>query len=65
MRILSRSKQQWDYLLHFGVKDVDRINKNLRTLWQFIYRIVNGYEPRIKVVIKDLDNLLVSWIVYG
>jgi len=52
-----------DYLLYFGVKHVGRINKRLRTLCQFTYRIVNGYEPRIGVVTKDPDNLLVSCII--
>jgi hypothetical protein len=45
--------------LRFGGKDIDRINKNFGALWQFTYKIINGYEPRIKAVNKDPENLLI------
>jgi hypothetical protein len=34
----------------------------VKELWEFVHRLVNN-EERIKVVSKDPDNLLVSWIV--
>jgi hypothetical protein len=50
-----------DYLLGLDIKDVNKINKNLKALWPFTYDLVNT-ENRVKVVNKDADNLLVSWI---
>ena len=43
--------------------DMDDINKDLKIIWKFTYRILN-FERRVKVVNKDVaaDNLLVSWI---
>jgi hypothetical protein len=40
---------------------IEDINKDLRILWKFIYRILN-FERRIKVVNKNADYLLVSWM---
>jgi hypothetical protein len=42
---------------------LEDINKDLKIIWKFTYRILN-FEHRIKVVNKDdvIDNLLVSWI---
>jgi hypothetical protein len=45
--------------------DVTEINKNNKALWKFRYRILNEEKKRIKVVNKDPDNLLVSWILGG
>jgi hypothetical protein len=39
----------------------DEINKNFKGLWRLTYRFVNE-EQRIKVVNRDPDNLLVSWV---
>ena len=50
-----------DYLLDKGVKDVNKIDKNLEPLWKFTYDLMNT-ESRIKIVNKDPDNLLVSWL---
>jgi hypothetical protein len=50
-----------DHLLARGVNSVNKIDKNLRALWEFTFRIVNNNEERIKVVNKDPDNMLVSW----
>jgi hypothetical protein len=44
-----------------GVSDMNKIDKNLEALWEFTYSMVNT-EDRIKIVNKDPDNLLVSWI---
>ena len=51
---------------YFGCDDDDdityyEINKNFRGLWRLTYRFVNE-EQRIKVVNRDPDNLLVSWV---
>jgi hypothetical protein len=50
-----------DYLLGLDIKDVNKIDKNLEALWPFTYDIVNT-QDRVKVVNKDPDNLVVSWI---
>ncbi len=36
-------------------------NKDLQIIWKFTYRILN-FERRVKVVNKEVDTLLVSWI---
>jgi hypothetical protein len=46
--------------------DITEIDKGFRRIWQFTYRIVSGEEKeRVKVVNKDPDNLLVSWVPGG
>ena len=46
--------------------DVEEINKKFRPLWQFTYKIVSGEKwKRVRVVNKDADNLLVSWVPGG
>jgi hypothetical protein len=45
------------------IKDVDReINKTFRPIWEFTYRILGADETRVRLVNRDPDNLLVSWI---
>jgi hypothetical protein len=52
-----------NYLLDRGFKDINKIDKDLEVLWQFTFLLVNTKtEERIKVVNKDPDNLLISWI---
>lgn len=52
-----------DYLLDKGIKDINKIDKNLEALWPFTYTLVNTKtEERIEVVKRDPDNLLVSWV---
>lgn len=52
-----------EYLLDRGIKHANQIDKNLEALWPFTYLLVNTKsEERIKVVKRDPDNLLVSWI---
>ena len=53
-----------DYLLNRGVNDTCKIDKNLEALWEFTYTMVNT-EERIKIVNKNSDNLLVSWVSGG
>jgi hypothetical protein len=54
------------FIEYFGSNDddishIDEINKNFEGLWRLTYRFVNE-EQRIKIVNRDPDNLLVSWI---
>ena len=48
------------------IKDVDKeINKTFRPIWEFTYKIVGAEEQRIRLVNRDPDSLLVSWIPGG
>ena len=45
------------------IKDVDKeINKTFRPIWEFTYKIVCANEKRVRLVNRDPDNSLVSWI---
>ena len=44
------------------IKDVKEINKTFKPIWEFTYKISGGEEERIRLVKRDPDNLLVSWI---
>jgi hypothetical protein len=46
-------------------KGINNLNKDNKVLWEFTYRILYEEKERIKVVNKDPDNLLVSWIPGG
>ena len=51
---------------HFdSPKGINNLNKDNKVLWKFTYRILNEEKERIKVVNKDPDNLLVSWVPGG
>ena len=51
---------------HFDIpKGINNLNKDNKALWGFTYRILYEENERIKVVNKDPDNLLVSWILGG
>ena len=44
----------------------EKINKTFRPIWEFTYRVVSGEEKeRVRVVNKNPDNLLVSWVPGG
>ena len=45
--------------------DIAEINKWYRPIWEFTYKIVNEEKERVRVVNKNPDNLLVSWIPGG
>jgi hypothetical protein len=53
------------FIEYFGCDDddicQDKINKNFSGLWRLTYRFVNE-EQRVRVVNRDPDNLLVSWV---
>ena len=51
---------------HFdSPKGINNLNKDNKALWEFTYRILNEEKERVKVVNKNPDNLLVSWVPGG
>lgn len=62
--VRSAYRRNEDLILIGSVKDIDReINKDFSPIWKFTYKIVSKEGgKRIKVVNKNPDNLLVSWI---
>ena len=65
VRIAYTDGQDMRKYLDFKIKDVTEINKFLRPIWEFTYKIVSGEEKRVKVVNRDPGNLLVSWVPGG
>jgi hypothetical protein len=47
------------------IKDITEINKGFKPIWEFTYRTVNEEKERVRVVNKNPDNLLVSWVPGG
>jgi hypothetical protein len=48
------------------IKDVNKeIYKTFRPIWELTYKIVGIDEKRVRLVNRDPDNLLVSWIPGG
>jgi hypothetical protein len=47
------------------IKDVKEINKTFRPIWEFTYKISSGEEANVKLVNRDPNSLLVSWIPDG
>jgi hypothetical protein len=48
------------------LKDVDKeINKTFRPIREFTYKIAGAEEQRVRLVNRDPDNLLVSWLPGG
>jgi hypothetical protein len=51
---------------HFdSPKGINNLNKDNKVLWEFTYRILNEEKERVKVVNKNPNNLLVSWVPGG
>ena len=51
---------------HFdSPKGINNINKDNKAIWEFTYRILNEEKERVRVVNKNPDNLLVSWVPGG
>jgi hypothetical protein len=51
---------------HFdSPKGINNLNKDNIALWDFTYRILYEEKKGVKVVNKDPDNLLVSWVPGG
>ena len=65
-RIAYNEREYVQKYIDYPIKDITEINKCFRPIWQFTYRIVSGEEKeRVRVVNKDPDNLLVSWVPGG
>ena len=58
VRIAYQNNEDLREYLNCNLED---INKDLKILWKFTYQILY-FEKRARVVNKDIDNLLVSWI---
>ena len=51
---------------HFdSPKGINNLNKDNKALWKFTYRILCEEKERVRVVNKNPDNLLVSWVPGG
>lgn len=60
VRIAYRESQFLRQLLN--IDSHEKIDKDLKTLWPFTYRIMNQEKERIMIINEDPDNLLISWI---
>jgi hypothetical protein len=49
------------YLQKRDVKDEIVIDKNLRSLWEYTFKISNNLDSRIRVIDRNPDNFLVTW----
>ena len=66
VRIAYTDGQYMGKYIYSEIKDIAKINKCFRPIWEFTYRIVSGEEnDRVRVLNKDPDNLLVQWIPGG
>jgi hypothetical protein len=65
VRIAYTDRENMQKYIDSPIKDITEINKGFRRIWQFTYRIVSGEEERVRVVNKNQDNLLVSWVPGG
>jgi hypothetical protein len=61
-RIAYTNGQYMKKYLDSKINDISEINKCFRPIWEFTYKIVSGEEKRVRLVNRDPDNLLVSWI---
>jgi hypothetical protein len=61
-RIAYTDGQQMRKYLDSKIRDIVEINKWYRPIWEFTYRILYEDKKRVKVVDKNPDNLLVSWV---
>ena len=51
---------------HFdSPKGINNLNKDNKVLWEFTYRMLYEEKERVRVVNKNPDNLLVSWVPGG
>ena len=44
------------------IKDVTEISKTFKPTGEFTYKISDGEEERVRLVNRDPDNLMGSWI---
>jgi hypothetical protein len=64
-RIAYNEREYMQKYIDSPIKDITEIDKGFRRIWQFTYRIVNEEKERVRVVNKNPDNLLVSWVPGG
>jgi hypothetical protein len=50
------------YLQKRDVKDEIRIDKSVRSLWEYTFKISNNLDGRIRVIDSNPDNFLVTWL---
>jgi hypothetical protein len=62
VRIAYTESEYMQRYLYTTMKVVTEINKTFKPIWEFTYKISGGEEKRVKLVKRDPDNLLVSWI---
>jgi hypothetical protein len=62
VRIAYKESEHMQKYLDTTIKDVTEIDKTFKPIWEFTYKISGGEEKRIRLVTRDPDNLLVSWI---
>jgi hypothetical protein len=65
VRIAYTDRENVQKYIDSPIKDITEINKGFRRIWEFTYRLVNEEKERVRVVNKNPDNLLVSWIPGG
>jgi hypothetical protein len=65
VRIAYTDGQHMRKYLDSKIRDIVEINKWYRPIWEFTYRILYEDKKRVKVVDKNPDNLLVSWVSGG
>jgi hypothetical protein len=65
VRISYTDGQYMRKYLDSKIRDIAEINKWYKPIWEFTYRMLYEEKKRVKVVNKDPDNLLVSWVPGG
>ena len=65
VRIAYTNRESMQKYIDSPIKDITEINKGFKPIWEFTYRIVNEEKERVRVVNKNPDNLLVSWVSGG
>jgi hypothetical protein len=48
--------------ISIALRGINNLNKDNKALWEFTYRILHEEKERVRVVNKNPDNLLVSWV---
>lgn len=62
VRITYLENESMQKYLDKTIKDVTEINKTFKPIWEFTYKISGGEEESVRLVERDPDNMLVSWI---
>ena len=62
VRIAYTESKHMQKYLDTTIKNVTEINKTFKPIWEFTCKISGGEEERVRLVKRDPDNLIVSWI---